>query len=309
MGLQDYNWVSGLVSAVAIDENDGTGNTVFAGGAYGGLWKSVNAGALSTNSSAVMWTPLTDDQPTLAVGAIAIQPQTANPNPNNSVVLVGTGETNSSVDSYYGLGILRSKDGGQSWALISQDATGAHSFSGLGFSQIAFSTANPNLVVAGAGSASEGIIEGLESPVAVNRGLYYSTDAGISWRAASVIDSGVSINPSSVSSVVFDAAAGRFYAAIRFHGFYSSSDGINWARLAAQPGIGLSAAGCPAQPLQPGRCPIYRGEIAVVPNRAGPLNMGEVYVWYVDGNDADQGIWKTTNGGASWSQIDDSGHH
>ena len=72
--------------------------------------------------------------------------------------------------------------------LISQDISGSRSIAGLGFSQIAFSTANPNLAVAGAGSASEGIVENLENPVAVNRGIYYSTDAGATWRLASVTD-------------------------------------------------------------------------------------------------------------------------
>ncbi|HEX3740655.1 MAG TPA: hypothetical protein VHV29_13205, partial [Terriglobales bacterium] len=178
-GLQDYGFVAGRATAVAIDPNDASGNTIFAGGAYGGVWKSTNAGTLSTSSSSVTWLPLTDNQATLAIGSIAVQPQLSNPTPASSVVLAGTGETDSSADSYYGLGILRSTDGGQTWTLISQDSTNAHSFAGLGFSQIAFSTTNPNLVVAGSGSASEGIIEGLESPVAVNRGIYYSTNAGL----------------------------------------------------------------------------------------------------------------------------------
>ena len=51
---------------------------------------------------------------------------TDQPRSGNSVVLVGTGETNSSGDSYYGLGILRSADAGNSWTLISQDASGTH---------------------------------------------------------------------------------------------------------------------------------------------------------------------------------------
>jgi len=59
-GLQDYGFVSGRVTAVAVDPNDSSGNTVFAGGAYGGIWKSTNAGTLSTNSSSVSWIPLTD---------------------------------------------------------------------------------------------------------------------------------------------------------------------------------------------------------------------------------------------------------
>src|SRR5450432_4176374 len=37
-GMQDYNWVSGRATSVLIDPADGSGNTVFLGGAYGGLW-------------------------------------------------------------------------------------------------------------------------------------------------------------------------------------------------------------------------------------------------------------------------------
>ena len=306
-GLQDYDWVTGRATAVAIDPNDASGNTVFAGGAYGGVWKSSNAGASSPNPVSVNWTALTDNQATLAIGAIAVQPQLSIPDPTKSVVLAGTGETNSSADSYYGLGILRSPDGGQNWTLISQDSTGTHSFAGLGFSQIVFSSANPNLAVAAAASASQGILESLENPAASNRGLYYSTDAGLSWQAASVNDGGASTSPASVTSVTYNSAAATFYAAIRFHGFYSSPDGINWSRLAFQPGSGLNTASCPPQTVLPSSCPIYRGEIAVVPNRPGSSGMGEMYVWYVDANDADQGIWQSVDGGAMWRQINDSG--
>jgi hypothetical protein len=255
----------------------------------------------------VTWIPLSDTQATLAIGSIAVQPQLSNPNPAASVVLAGTGETDSSTDSYYGLGILRSGNGGQTWTLISQDATGSHPFAGLGFSQIAFSTTNPSLVVAATGSASQGIVEGLEDPVAVSRGLYYSTNAGVSWQAASVSDSGVSVTAASVTAVVYNKAAAKFYAAIRFHGFYSSPDGITWSRLATQPGIGLTLPGCPAKAVLPSGCPIYRGEIAVVTGRAGPNNLGEMYAWYVDANSVDKGIWQSIDGGVTWTSINDSG--
>lgn len=307
VGVQDYGWVSGRATAVAIDPNDPSGNTVFVGGAYGGVWKSTNAGALSTNPASVTWTPLTDDQLTLAIGAIAVQPQSTSPDPNKSIVLAGTGETNSSVDSYYGLGILRSTDGGAHWTLISQDVSGTHSFAGIGFSQIAFSKANPRLVVAAAASASQGLLEGVESPLGTNRGLYYSTDAGATWNAATISDSGGTVSGASATSVAFNAASGKLYAAVRYHGFYASTDGAHWARLATQPGSGLGTAACPVQAIQPSTCPIYRGVISVVPNRAGPSGLGEMYVWYVDDTDADHGIWSSTNGGVSWSQVDDSG--
>ena len=305
IGVQDYGWVSGRVTAVAIDPNDPSGNTVFVGGAHGGVWKSSNAGSLSLAPDSTVWKPVTDDQATLAIGAIAVQPQLSNPDPRRSVILAGTGEAASSQDSYYGLGILRSADGGTTWTLISQDATGAHSFAGLGFSRIAFSAADSNLVVAAVASSPQGILQGLETPLATDRGIYYSTDAGLTWRQATITDAGSSVAGASATSVAFNAALGKFFAAVRFHGFYSSPDGANWSRLAAQPGTGL--ASCPAQATQPSACAIYRGEIAVVPGRAGPTSQGEMYVWYVDSNDADRGIWVTSNGGASWTAMNESG--
>ena len=74
LGVQDYGPVAGRATAVAVDPADGTGNTVYVGGAYGGVWKSNNAGPLSPNPSSVTWTPLTDNQPTLAVGSSPSSP-------------------------------------------------------------------------------------------------------------------------------------------------------------------------------------------------------------------------------------------
>ncbi len=298
-GEYDYGWVSGRASAVAIDPADPSGNTVYIGGAYGGVWKSTNATqAVGQNSSSVTWAALTDNQATLAVGAIAIQP--GNGDPNNSVIVVGTGETNSSADSYYGLGILRSADAGNTWVLTSSDSTGTRSFVGMGFSEIAFSSNSPDVAVAATAGASEGIIEGLANPLTANLGLYSSGDGGVSWTFANVSDGGVATAAGSATSVVYDAGAGLFFAALRYHGFYSSTDSINWTRLSNQPGGGLTASACPPNPSS-SSCPIYRGEIAVVPGR------NEMYVWYVDANDFDQGIWESTNGGGSWTQINDAG--
>src|SRR5882757_7035325 len=128
-GFQDYHAVSGRATSVVMDPADLTGNTILLGGAYGGLWRSTNAA--SVNPSVVTWQSLIDDQPSLAVGAIALQPG------NSNLILVGTGETNASGDSYYGMGILRSTDGGASWTQIQKAASG-EIFLGIGFTKIAF---------------------------------------------------------------------------------------------------------------------------------------------------------------------------
>src|SRR6202140_3632791 len=207
-GAQDYNWVSGRATSVLIDPADTTGNTVLLGGAYGGLWKSTNAGSLNSNPALVTWQALIDDQPSLPVGAIALQPG------NSNVILVGTGETNSSGDSYYGLGILRSADGGSTWAQI-QSASSGQSFQGVGFSKIAFSTANPSLVVA-ATAGDNGLYAGLEQDAnSTARGLYFSTNGGMTWNRVILSDGAV---PASATAVIYNAnqgAAGTFYALLR----------------------------------------------------------------------------------------------
>ena len=302
--MQDYNWVSGRATSVLIDPADASGNTVLLGGAYGGLWKSTNAGSLSSSPTSVTWQALIDDQPTLAVGAIALQPG------NSNVILVGTGETNSSGDSYYGLGILGSTDGGMSWAPPIQSAGTGQSFLGIGFSKIAFSTANPNLVVA-ATAGDNGLYLGLEEDgISTARGLYFSADGGMTWNRVILSDGAV---PASATSVIYNAAQGAFYAFIRRHGLYSSIDGQHFTRLPTQPTAGLASANCPAG-SNSSSCLIYRGEFAVVPGR------NEMYVWVVDEQPdengdpaaADEGIWQTLNGGtgtggASWTQIPDNG--
>src|SRR5882724_10998465 len=119
---QNYGFVSGRATSVLIDPADSSGNTAYLGGAYGGLWRTQNGmSGGSGNPSGVIWTPMIDTMGTLAVGAIALQPCSSNlsncdhVNTLSKVILVGTGEANSSINSYYGLGILRSTDAGVNW--------------------------------------------------------------------------------------------------------------------------------------------------------------------------------------------------
>jgi hypothetical protein len=99
--------------------------------------------------------------------------------------------------------------------------------------------------------------------------------------------------------VIYNGTARQFFAAIQWHGIYSSSDGVTWSRLNNQPS-GLSPVSCPATPSTT-TCLLYRGEFAVVPGR------NEMYFWYVDGNNIDRLIWQTKNGGTTWAQLDDDG--
>jgi hypothetical protein len=297
---QDYHQVSGRATAVAIDPADPTGNTLYIGGAQGGVWKSTNAATSTANN--VTWTALTDDQATLSIGSIAIQPGNS---AATSVVLVGTGEADNSADSYFGLGILRFSASENTWTLVStaSSSAGTLSFSGLGAARMAFSTASVSTVVAAMATTSEGVTDGALTG-GTYPGLYTSVDAGQTWTYDALSSGGAS-EATSATSVVYNAVAGLFFAAVRYQGFYSSPDGLTWTLLANQPGAPglLGPTACPQNYST--TCPIYRGEITVVPGR------NEMYVWFVsqdvNDNPVDQGIWQSLNGGASWTQISDIG--
>ena len=303
-GTQDYHQVAGRATAVAIDPADSTGNTVYIGGAQSGVWKSTNAA--SNSATDVTWAAVADDQATLSIGSIAIQP--GNTDPAKSVVLAATGEDNGSSDSYFGLGILRSTNGGSTWSLIGTANNGALSFSGLGGTHMVFNSAagKTNTAVSAMATSNEGLRDGAVTSN-TSRGLYTSLDAGQTWTYDALVDPGGATDATSATSVVYNAGAALFFAAVRYHGFYSSSDGTHWTRLASQPGGAvLSTTACPPQSISNGyACPIYRGEITVVPGR------NEMYAWYVSfsasGSVVDGGIWQSSNGGASWISISGAG--
>ena len=313
---QDYGLVVGRATSVVVDQSDLTGNTVYLGGASGGLWRSTNAA--NSDPMQVLWTPLIDDQATIAVGAIALQPG------NSNLIIVGTGEANNSADSYYGLGFLVSSNGGGSWTLVDH-ATGTRTVQcngatsctiplhGLGITHMAFSTDNTNIVVAAAAAASGGIQVGAETGGGNVRGLYWSTDAGNNWTYATVTDppgttspSGLA-DPGSTTAVIYNPVRHLFYAAYRYHGLYSSQDGVTWTRLPSQPGAStLNLNGlCPATPFSR-QCPLYRAELAIVRNTDGSYR-DEMYTWIVDSSNADQGVYQTLDGGTTWTSISTSG--
>jgi len=313
-----YGLITGRVTSIAVDPSDSSGNTVYVGSTGGGVWKSANAAG---SAGSVSFAPLTDTLPissgcttpplaSLSIGALTVQPG------GTGVILAGTGDPNDALDSYYGAGILRSTDKGNTWCLIpnSMDiyygSLRGFSFRGLGFAGFAWSTVNPQLVVAAVAQSAEGVAVDATSASSFS-GLYYSSDAGQTWRLATIEDSSSQIIQSaqtastsdpgnSATSVTWNPVRQSFYAAIRYHGYYESLDGVTWTRLANQPGGNLFPAQCPANPNDVGSsaCPIFRGTIT-----AQPVT-GDLFAITVDNTNSDQGLWQdicsaNTNGCAS----------
>ena len=183
--------VSGRVNSLAVDPVNPS--TVYLAAAGGGVWKSTNRG--------VGWVPLTDRLPSLASGAVAVDPFSGD-------VWYGTGELNFCRDCYYGAGVYRSSDGGATWTRINPD-----NFLSSPTSLIVFDPRNPGTLFIGRSTA-----------------LWKSTDGGQSWRVVlrgAMTD--LAFNPAD-SSIAY-AAIGYFSGSPE-NGIYRSADGgENWTRL------------------------------------------------------------------------------
>ena len=91
-------WVAGRMTALAAAPD----GSLFAGAADGGVWKSSDGGQ--------HWSPVTDTQDTLSIGALLVTGSGG-----GYTVYAGTGEANTNSDSYAGVGVIASTDGGSTW--------------------------------------------------------------------------------------------------------------------------------------------------------------------------------------------------
>lgn len=137
----------------------------YAGGAGGGVFKSIDGGA--------SWNPLFDRESSAAIGAIAIAPGDAND------VWVGTGESNPRNDVESGDGVWHSADGGKTWTHLGLEDAGQ-------ISSISIDPRNPSFVVVG--------VLGQVFADSTARGVYVTHDAGRHWTRALYVgpSSGVS---------------------------------------------------------------------------------------------------------------------
>ncbi|MFO0589624.1 MAG: hypothetical protein U0441_18950 [Polyangiaceae bacterium] len=87
------------MTAIAVNPTDTL--TIYVGTAVGGVWKSTDGGKT--------WTPMGDGAPSLAIGAIAVDPRI-----EKLWVGSGSGEPYSGPS---GRGLYFTKDGGKTWSL------------------------------------------------------------------------------------------------------------------------------------------------------------------------------------------------
>jgi hypothetical protein len=255
---QFHGNVSGRVTALAVDPCDATGDTVYAGGADGGVWVSFNA----LSGSPVTWQPLTDNEPSLSTGAIALASEPCrmfNGHAQSNLILAGTGESNYAHDSLYGAGVLRSSDGGQTWTQDSTFTSSASQGPGASGPYIAALAVQPhqtNPVLLAAVQGTDFSAGG-----SLPSGVWRSKDGGNTWSRVQPGGgaSGPPFNPAtdvrfdpsdSLGQTVYaalgdlngDTDANAAFASAPCNGVYISKDaGITWNRVA-----GLDSASTPS---------------------------------------------------------------
>jgi len=175
---------SGRISAVAVHPTNP--DIILVGAAGGGVWRTADNGRT--------WSPRSDDQPSLATGAITFTPG------DPDTVYAGTGEG----DNFWwlGAGLLKSTDAGVTWSMV---ATAP--FVGLGFFSIDVDPVNTNRLL-----------------VATTSGLFASADGGDTWtQRANAPTWDLSRHPTTPSEVFAASALGLFR---------STDNGVHWASVA-----------------------------------------------------------------------------
>ncbi|MFM8393713.1 MAG: WD40/YVTN/BNR-like repeat-containing protein [Acidobacteriota bacterium] len=210
---QPRNNVSGRISALALDPRyDGVNNrTIYLGGAQGGLWR--------TDDNGENWRPLTDDQKSQAIGAIAVDPKAPD------TIYVGLGEGSRCALCYYGSGLLKSTDGGRNWRQItgpiSPVAPNIPVFTNAAFTKIAIDPVNTATIYVTTtyGYTAHPTSSGQQVTIG-QVGLWRSNDGGENWTN---LDPGGTNGLFSAHDVAVDPLNPNIvYAGMRTIGIYRS---------------------------------------------------------------------------------------
>ena len=262
--------IGGRVTALAVAPG---GTTVYLGAADGGVWKSTDGGA--------NFAPRSDREAWSSIGALALDPTNAN------VLYVGTGEANSSVDSYDGMGLFRSSDGANSWLPLGLATVGR-------IGAVAVDPGNnQHLLVAAMGR---------QFSTGPDRGLYRSLDGGATWNKVLFVSDStgvcdIAINPAHPDTMF--CATWERVRRLTYRrtfgvecGIYRSVDrGATWTRL-------VSGLPVPSDNV---------GRIALAISPARPSRVYAQIMSGVSGGYVGLGVWRSDDAGTNWNKVDTGG--
>jgi photosystem II stability/assembly factor-like uncharacterized protein len=243
-------------------------NVFYMGGVQGGVWKSTDYGS--------SWTNITDGKipgTADAIGALAVAPS------NSNVIYAGTGESDIRQDFDTGAGIYKTTNGGKTW-----------SYAGLRETRttmgIAIDPRNADVVyVATMGHVFKPNPE---------RGIYKTTDGGKTWRKVLFVDDdtgGVDLSmdlhhPDTIYAAMWQAqrTPWKLTSGGPGSGLYKTTDGgVHWTKISNKPGYAHGIL----------------GKIGVSVAQSNPR------IVYSIVQAADGGVFRSSDGGATWKHVND----
>ena len=181
-----------------------------------------------------------------------------------------------------GGGVWKTVDAGHTWTNISD---GFFAVASMGAIEVSLS--NPDIVYAGTGSSK------IRSNVSIGRGIYKSADAGKTWTFAGLRDTGqistIRVDPGN-PDVLYVAALGNPFAPNKERGVYRSTDGgKDWKQILFL-SDNVGAADLELQPDNP----------KVI---FACMWRGERKPWTIISGGLEGGIYKSTDGGDTWTKL------
>ena len=270
-----------------------TPGVVYIGAAAGGVWKTTNAGQ--------EWTPMMDQANAIAMGALCIDPDDRN------VIYAGTGEQVINANTYFGCGLMRSTDAGQTWKVFALANVGA-------FSRVFVHPKDTKLIMCGAMGSDAGVWKSTDKGLSWTRmrrgqiydmsmhpedpntwvaavpdsGIIMTTDGGATWTqrmnglVGSVGRISVQFAPSSPSTLYTLAELNRLAVVAK-----STNGGASWT-VQYRDDRGCFFAGACSPDASQG---FYDNLVSV-----NPKNPNQAIVGGID-------LWMTTNGGSNWINV------
>jgi photosystem II stability/assembly factor-like uncharacterized protein len=306
------NNVGGRTVGLAIDPTDT--NKIWIGSASGGLWKST-VGGMGTNA----WTYVPIGFPVLGVAAIAINPV------NTQEMYIGTGETynagtfgqgltDRTTRGSYGMGIFKSADGGATWT---QSLNWTYQQNRCVW-EIVVNPLRPNTVFA---ATSEGVYKSTDAGAnwnqvlnvpmcmdlallssdttvimcgagdmnSANKGLYRSTNGGLTWALAgngfpnTSHQGRITISLYSTNDNIAIAQLCDVYNTM---GIYKTTDkGNSWNQISTYDICGYQGWYCKGMAIQPGnQGTVLCGGVNMMESTDGGVNYTQVsdVNWFTD---------------------------
>lgn len=253
--------IGGRLTCGLVDPSDP--QRIWVGAAGGGVWHSGDGGR--------SWVPSWPANASLHIGALALDPQ------KPEVLYCGTGEANLSSDSYPGIGVYRSDDGGSTWSLW-KSALGDAVPTRIG--SLAVDPGDSRHVrVAGIPHVWNEVHESLG-------GLVVTRDGGQSWVREDFVTRG----PCNCHTVLFDPTQpANLYACFSETGeqaavWRSQDNGLAWEPL--------------TQGLPPSR-ELGRCALALCASQPQVLYL----LAAARGEDRFRGIYRSDNRGETWAEV------